>query len=324
MNDRGLKVLEQYDLEIISTRRGRGSYICETDRGLKLLCDFEGSEKKLVFQNRMLQELKEAGYENVDMVLENKEGKLFSQDRDENRYVLKDWFCGRECSSFGERDIIDAVENLARLHLCMRFPEQEKQYCGVPLNEDLGAKTREMKKVRSFIRKRESKHPFEQMFLNSFSEFYEQAQTVCARAEAFCNEEMTQSQIAEGTMCHGDYNYHHVLFLDRGMATTNFGKCHFDFQVQDLYQFMRKILEKQNWDPQLGVRMLSAYERVRTLPPKEREFLYLRMAYPEKFWKLANHYYGSRKAWIPGRYLQKLETLCQQQEKRNSFLNLLE
>ena len=112
---------------------------------------FEGSEKKLVFQNRMLQELKEAGYENVDTVLENKEGKLVSQDRDENRYVLKDWFFGRECSSSGEEDIMDAVENLARLHLCMRFPEEEKQYCGIPLDKDLEAKTREMKKVSTIF-----------------------------------------------------------------------------------------------------------------------------------------------------------------------------
>ena len=29
MNDRGLKVLEQYELETVSVRRGRGSYICE-------------------------------------------------------------------------------------------------------------------------------------------------------------------------------------------------------------------------------------------------------------------------------------------------------
>ena len=42
MNDRGLKVLEQYELEIFSTRRGRGSYLCETSQGLKLLCDFLG------------------------------------------------------------------------------------------------------------------------------------------------------------------------------------------------------------------------------------------------------------------------------------------
>ena len=37
MNEKSLKVLEQYDIELISTRRGRGSYICETDQGKKLL-----------------------------------------------------------------------------------------------------------------------------------------------------------------------------------------------------------------------------------------------------------------------------------------------
>ena len=54
MNDRALKVLEQYELEIISTRRGRGSYICETTQGLKILCDYTGSENKALFQNRIM------------------------------------------------------------------------------------------------------------------------------------------------------------------------------------------------------------------------------------------------------------------------------
>lgn len=324
MNDRGLRVLEQYDLDIISTRRGRGSYICETSDGLKQLCDFEGSEKKLVFQNRMLKKLRETGYYNVDVAMENKEGKLVSMDRDENRYVFKDWFIGRECSPAGEKDIMDAVENLARLHLCMRFPQEAKEYCGTALQTDLEAKNREMKKVRTFIRGREPKHPFEQMFLKSFSVFYRQAQEAQEQAEALHSEEALQREIQKGSMCHGDYNYHHVLFLDHDMATTNFGKCRFDFQVHDLAQFMRKILEKQNWDARLGERMLNTYEHIRPLPQVEHRILYLKLSYPEKFWKLANHYYGSRKAWIPGRYLQKLETLNRQQEQRNNFLKLLE
>ena len=37
MNDRNTEVLEQYDMEIFSVRRGRGSWICETDKGLRLL-----------------------------------------------------------------------------------------------------------------------------------------------------------------------------------------------------------------------------------------------------------------------------------------------
>lgn len=323
MNDRGLKVLEQYDLEIISTRRGRGSYICETSQGLKLLCDFQGSEKKMVFQNRILENLRAAGYQNVDLALKNREGKLVSMDRDENRYVLKDWYYGRECSPSGERDILEAVENLARLHRYLCFSQEEREYCGIPLPEELAARTRELKKVRSFIRGRESKHPFEQMFLKSVPDFYEQACLAQELARSFCTEEMLREQIGIGTLCHGDYSYHHVLFLDRGMAVTNFGRCRFDFQVHDLYQFMRKILEKQNWDPELGRKILSTYERGRSLSGAERKILYIKMAYPEKFWKLANHYYSSRKAWIPARYEQKLEALNRQQEQKNRFLEFL-
>lgn len=36
MNDRGLKVLEQYDLEVTAMRRGRGSYILDTTDGIRI------------------------------------------------------------------------------------------------------------------------------------------------------------------------------------------------------------------------------------------------------------------------------------------------
>ena len=58
------------------------------------------------------------------------------------------------------------------------------------------------------------------------------------------------------------------------------------------------------------MRMVEAYERIRPLPRGEREILAVRMAYPEKFWKLTNHYYGSRKAWLPARYLQISWSFC--------------
>ena len=41
----------------------------------------------------------------------------------------------------------------------------------------------------------------------------------------------------------------------------------------------------------------------------------IRLAYPEKFWKLANHYFNSRKTWIPEKSLQKLEILDMQEKK---------
>ena len=66
MNEKSLKLLEQYDLELISARRGRGSYICETSLGTKLLADYNGSEKKAAFTSQLLQYMEEKGYQPAD------------------------------------------------------------------------------------------------------------------------------------------------------------------------------------------------------------------------------------------------------------------
>lgn len=57
---------------------------------------------------------------------------------------------------------------------------------------------------------------------------------------------------------------------------------------------------------------------------EEQEDLRVRLSYPEKFWKLADHYYGSRKSWIPEKNVEKLRSLIRQREQRSSFLKILE
>ena len=56
------------------------------------------------------------------------------------------------------------------------------------------------------------------------------------------------------------------------------------------------------------------------MSPYETKQLYLRLAYPEKFWKIANHYYNANKAWGFGRYLEKLEKIKAEEENREQFL----
>lgn len=105
---------------------------------------------------------------------------------------------------------------------------------------------------------------------------------------------------------------------------TEFGRCHYGVQMGDLAQFFRKILEKQNWDKVYGNAMLREYCRVRPLLGEELENLKLRLLYPEKFWKLANHYYGSNKAWLPQKNTEKLQSLVSQKNQKAYFLKILD
>ena len=103
------------------------------------------------------------------------------------------------------------------------------------------------------------------------------------------------------------------------IAVTGFEKFKQGIQAEDLYYFLRKVMEKQGWKVRLGDNMLNAYSAIRPLSEEEMQYLCLRFVYPEKFWKTADSYYRSNKVLLPAKSLEKLETAIRQTRKRNGF-----
>ena len=104
------------------------------------------------------------------------------------------------------------------------------------------------------------------------------------------------------------------------MILLDFERCHIDLQMDDLYDFMRKVLEKWDWDVRIGKHILEYYNKILPVSEDELEYLKICLYYPEKFWKIANHYYNSRKSWIPDRNMEKLLKVIGQEEKKEEFL----
>lgn len=80
---RGTECLSQYDLEIISLKRGRGAVICETDQGMMLLKQCDVSEKRIQFEDEVLSCLKENETIFVDDYRRTVAGELLSAGADE-------------------------------------------------------------------------------------------------------------------------------------------------------------------------------------------------------------------------------------------------
>ena len=124
MSERGTGVLEQYGLEVSKTWRTRGAFLCETSQGLKLLKEWTGSDKRIQLEYEVLSALTEAGLQ-VDCCIQNAEGNLVSIDEDQARYVLRDWYGGRECSTRESGEILTAAKLLAKLHQALRHLDTE-------------------------------------------------------------------------------------------------------------------------------------------------------------------------------------------------------
>ena len=69
--------------------------------------------------------------------------------------------------------------------------------------------------------------------------------------------------------------------------------------------------------------MLDAYQANRSFAPIELKQLYYRLAYPDKFWKIVNFYYNSKKSWIPDKNMEKLENLVKQEKAKEKLLKTL-
>jgi hypothetical protein len=83
------------------------------------------------------------------------------------------------------------------------------------------------------------------------------------------------------------------------------------------------MMEKNNWNRELGMRLIASYDRIRPIGEEEYRRLYVLLLFPEKFWKLANHYLSSHKAWVSGRDIEKLDRIMEQEGRREEFLQNL-
>lgn len=345
MIDWGTEIVETYELEVRSIRKGRGSWIVETDQGLKLLKEYKGSVKRLEFEETVLDSLKNAGALRADQYVRNREQELLSTTEDGTRYIVKDWYSDRECDLKDRQEILSAVRQIAVLHKALRTVEMRedwnlKSMISPPLYEAMEKHNRELRKARTFIRGKRKKNEFELTVIGSYDPFYQQALDACRGMKAIwaCGEEVSGEEISGEEesgkalsrknpmrnlyfICHGELNQHHILMGDHYVAVTEFNKMHLGLQVEDLYYFMRKAMEKHDWDPSLGTAMLETYERVLPMSQLERECLYYLFLYPEKYWKQINFYYNTNKAWIPARQTEKVRKLERQQEARLKFID---
>ena len=113
-------VLEKYDMDVTGTRKTRGAILCDTDQGILLLKEVQGTAKRIPVLCGLYDALLGQGYENVDYIIRTKEGACVAEMEDGGKYILKRWFAGRECEVRRPGELLAAAGMLAKLHIVMR------------------------------------------------------------------------------------------------------------------------------------------------------------------------------------------------------------
>ena len=328
MNEKSLEVLDQYDLNIYRSVRGRGGMIVVTDQGDKLLLECVKQDKYYKREDVITRAVKQGGYEYLDTYVRNKDGEIISEAAEEGRkYVLKDMYSGSECNVKSIRDILDAVSAMARLHIALdraveAIMSEDNEFVLARGNvaKTIIRHTKEMRMAGNYLKNKKQKTEYEMSIYRNIGRFYAEAQTACSMLDDETVVDGIAKADSSNILIHGNFTYHNIIISNVGTAVTNMEKCRVDSQVFDLYQFMRKILEKYEWDIQTAYKMLDEYDKVKPVSDIDLELLGVLFSFPEKFWKIINYYYNMNKAWIPPKSVEKLKAVTSVNSRRLEFL----
>lgn len=326
MNDRVVELLENYDFTVLRTWKGRGAIIFETSAGNKLIKEYTRPKEKLPLLEELLTKVERSGICRVDHYIKTKDGSYYVTDKDDVVYIVKDYCEGRECNVRDLEDLVSGTRLLAKLHQELHHLPQENEEVQwsshiYTINDEFVKHNRELVRTLRCLNEKGQRSEFELFLLHNYKKLLEQAREVEKMAAETDFSSLYEDCVKSGNFIHGEYQYHNILLNDYQISLINFEKAVPDVGVKDLYYFLRKAMEKSGWSEKTGEMILEEYEKVRPLPEKERKQLYLRLLYPEKFWKIVNFYYNSTKSWIPGRNMEKLNLLLEQENAKQSFLN---
>ncbi len=332
MAEKMSEVYNAYDIRINQVMRGRGAFILRTDQGLFQLKALDGSPSRLEAEYKFKEGLVELGFESIDYCVKNMDDELYTCDRYGNPYVLRRFFLGRECNPLTQQDVLLGVRNLAKLHQVGKtaFEKSEKDV-HIRLTGDFKRRNQAIKRVNNYILKQKSKKEFEIKYSKTFDYFYEQG--VCCQKEF---ESMTTDAGRTGEKnndnkenfvhlgyCHGMYNHHSLVMTEdekTPVGTIAFDKFYLGNQMDDLYHYGRKIVEKNNYSFDTLRSILEEYDKINTLDKSDYQYIFINYCYPEKLYKLANQYMNGSKNWLSPKLLEKLDNFIDDEGKKQVLL----
>lgn len=322
MAEKMSEVFEMYDVRLDHIGRGRGAMVLYTDKGVRQVRAAEVSEKRLQAEYEFKENMYAAGFKNIDRLVKNNEDELITYDRYGNPFVMRMYFDGREMNVMNKNEVLHAVDNLILLHRAGREVWQAvDRDMQIREKNDVKRRNRELKRVHNYISKQSPKREFESLFIRAFPYFYEQG----LQCERMLNTEPKECRHLG--YCHGSYNHHSVLICgggtDRQAATINFEKYHVGNQLQDLYYFIRKTVEKNGYTYALLQAILERYQEGILLQQDDIEYIQGLYRYPEKFYKLSNQYMNGSKARISPKMVEKLDRIIVEEEKKQNLLEKL-
>lgn len=294
-------IFKNFKITVRRCYKFRGMYVCETNKGTKIIRISKYSPDQIEMEYRIKAHLIENGFNYLDQLYTNEEGAPYVKYNG-LIYVMTDYNKGQTVDFYNKEDIKHAIQMLASLHIAGQgfdnLPKDLRLRKIKNLGEVYDKRHRETIKLRKRIENTSRKTDFEILYLKN-SNIYQEYQE---KSKEYINpnsyKELIDIAIRNKNIAHGEYTYHNIIKVGQDdTIIKGFEGSAYNVQIIDLIYITRRIMQRNQWDIDLLVTILEEYNKINPISLAEWNIIKGMIIFPERFSKLCNEYYNSRRRW---------------------------
>lgn len=310
-----------YGMRISSIKPCRAGYILETDQGRKYLRQCQCSENRILYVHDAKQHLVQNGFTTLDAYSVTVNERPY-MEIDSQFYIVTPFIDGRECEFGDDTDAVRAAVALSALH---KAGKGFKTRPGLSIPNELGkmpeSLTKRYDEVLRMRRKAERERgAFDYIYMDCVDKFIALAEESLALLDGPEYPRLVKKTLNEGSICHHDYSYQNILMKGPTTYITGFESCGEEIRIYDLVNLIRRKMRKCNWNPKKAVMLLEAYAELEPITRDEAVVMKAMLLFPQKFWRVANRYYNSRRSWAQKNFTGMLEEVVAEHHDHVNFM----
>ncbi|MGE5615038.1 MAG: CotS family spore coat protein [Bacillota bacterium] len=316
------EIESHYGLEVNNLYPYKDAVILVTQNGKKALKRLPFSAERLKFVHSAKEHLVSNGFACVDRYLCTLSGDPYFIYNN-SCHVVVDCPAGRESNFDNDNDVRKAAVALANLHKASRGYKAPQ---GCMVQDDLdklptffSKRLDDMRKMKRQAQK--GKGRFDQLLVRYADYFIELGERTKEELVLSGYGSVVEKTRMEQSFCHHDYTHNNIIIDGDRTTVINFEYCCHEIRVYDIANFIRRKMRKCGWNMAKAAIILNSYNSVDKLDNEELSVMKAILQFPQKFWRVANRYYNSRRSWSERNYISRLQEIVDEIEPLNEFIN---
>lgn len=319
------EIADRFNLEIKYIVPYKDIFILNTSLGKKVLKKTDMIPSRIRYVHGAKEYLYSNNFKNLDRYLCTADGEpFFSVESDV--YTVADFIEGSECNFENREDMVKASKLLAYLHKCSKGfvppPNSSPKDELGKLPQYFSKRLDEIKKLKKVAKKGRSK--FDYLFMDNVDYFYNTGEDAIEKINNSKYQDIVSMAKREGGFCHHDYMHNNIICCDTNTFVINFDFCCEELKVYDLANLLRRKMRKCDWDIKEAKIIMDEYRSIENISIDEFTVMKLILQFPQKFWRVINKYYNSRRSWSEKSYAMKLQEVIDEVEHHQRFLDRID